>query len=142
MLAEYPVGNSCCLVQPETDAFKYTIAYLLNWLQILNLLSHLTPENRSLLARFLTESEYFYRLMDNLFRLMPLQSEQSEQHHMSHSKLIRKSLDHNSFSSLDINLHVQAISCQVYYQVLRKVPACMRLWLGKLDKGIFEMVNR
>lgn len=138
MLSEYFLGETCCLIEVGTDSFLYTIAYLLNWSEILNLFSHLTAENRSLLARYLTESDYFSRLMDNLFKLMPLNP---ESHEKKLEEFIRKSLDRNFLDDLSVNHHVQAIACHVYFQVIRKMPACLRLWYGNLSKKIADQVN-
>ncbi|XP_015789304.1 E3 ubiquitin-protein ligase listerin [Tetranychus urticae] len=139
LLSDYSLGITCCLIKPRTDSFCYTVAYLLNWLQILTSFSQLNDENRSSLAGFLTDSGYISNLLNNLFKLMPIAPDDQVS---DEANFIRNVLTVTRLDELDEDSHIQAISCLVYFHILRKMPACVRMWLSKLDKKTSETVNR
>ena len=139
MLIDFDVGETCCLIKPETDSFAYTIAYLLNWIHILSFFNHLADENRQMLASYLTEFHYLHRLFNNIFRLMPINSICGTKFSL---ELIQKSSKDNFLEDIDVNEHIQVLSLIVYYNLLRKMSACLRLWFSSLDKRIADLFSR
>src|SRR5882757_7903785 len=72
LLSEFLIGDCCCVVEPNTDSFTYTLGYLLIWTQIIDIFPLLSDKLRPQLSTFLKQSSYLSRLLENLFRLMPL----------------------------------------------------------------------
>lgn len=141
MLSEFLIGDCCCVVEPQTDSFTYTFAYLLIWIEILEVFSNLCDETRSQFAAFLRQSSYLSRLLENLFRLMPLYSTDSP----SSSFMLYSDFPKVPVLSLTNDLgsaDIQKVSCYLYFLILRRLPASVRQWWNNLDRKASDVVNK
>ncbi len=142
MLSEFLIGDCCCIVEPNTDSFTYTFAYLLIWIEILEIFSNLSDETRSQFAAFLRQSNYLSRLLENLFRLMPLSSNSSQtSNFMSMFSDFSKQPVFTMTNNLDSN-EIQRLSCFVYFLILRRLPASVRQWWNNCDRKTSDVVNK
>lgn len=145
MLSDFAIGDCCCIVEPQTDSFNYTLAYLLLWIEALELFSSLIDEMRSEYASFLRQSNFLSRLLENLFRLMPVSHNDYEAQDFCKLFSDQREFCNHPNLSLDANLDssdIQKLSCYVYYLVLRKLPASVRQWWNNLDKRTSDIVNK
>lgn len=145
MLIEYPIGTFCS-VQPNTDSFTYTFAYLLLWVEVLELMSSITadkPTLRSQYQDFLRDSDLLSRLLKNLFRLMPLSGGECPK--ILSPNLFERQFTRHSVLSIDEpsdSSHIQRLSCHLYYLLLRRVPASVREWCRNSDRNTSDIVNQ
>ncbi|RWS10947.1 RNF160 protein-like protein, partial [Dinothrombium tinctorium] len=137
MLCDFRVGDCCCIVDPTTDAHHYSLAYLFTWCQIFEYFSFLTPENRSLLSGYLNESGTLFKLLNNVFRLMPIHEDADT----DPRSMILTSFDFHA-AEPPSSREIQHMSSQVYIMALRKMPASIRLWLSNQDKRVVDVVNQ
>jgi len=142
MLSEFLIGDCCCIVEPQTDSFTYTSAYLLIWIQILEIFSNLSDETRSQFSAFLRQSSYLSRLLENLFRLMPLSPTDSES---SISTVVFSDSPKEPLLSMTNDLRssdIQKLSSYLYFLILRRLPASARQWWNNCDRKTSEVVNK
>lgn len=145
MLQEVAIGDCCCIVQANTDTFTYTLAYLLLWSIVLEIFTQLTDEMRSQYASFLKNSNLLSRLLENLFRLMPVvpaNETESKVLNVFLPELFIPSKNSVSINETLDSFDIQKQSLYVYYLVLRKLPASARQWWNNLDKRTADVVNK
>lgn len=65
------MGEDSCRVEPSTDSFTYTFAYLLLWDILLTLCDQASTELRYQYADWLRNEDLLKNFLNNLFRLMP-----------------------------------------------------------------------
>lgn len=141
MLSEYSVGECCCIVSPSTDSYVYTMSYLIVWLEIIELLDQLNAEYKSPFCSYLKETNLFYRLLSNLFRLIPVSQDDIEEKDISLSNMFMEPLKFDICQKPSVT-ELQHISCQLYLIALEKMPASVRQWLSHQDKRVVDSVNR
>lgn len=67
----FRLGEDSCTVEPSTDSFTYTFAYLLLWDVLLTLCEQASTELRYQYADWLRNEDLLKNFLNNLFRLMP-----------------------------------------------------------------------
>ena len=143
MLSGYSI-DYCCVVEPNTDSFTYTFAYLLLWVEILEIFGNTCEENPTLrpqMIAFLKENGFLSRLLKNLFRLMPLSTTDGK---IFSAELFDKNFTRYSLLSMDESInssHIQGLSFHLYYLILRQLPAAVREWFNSTDRKTTIVVN-
>ncbi|CAG2175323.1 unnamed protein product [Oppiella nova] len=143
MLSEYLIGDCICVVEADTDSFTYTLGYLLLWTQILEIFGQLSDEMKPQLTAFLRQSSYLSRLLENLFRLMPLSA--TDVNAIDGQWLSTTTINEWTESLVDQRLestHIQRLSTHLYYLILRRLPASVRQWWNNCDRKTADAVNK
>ena len=142
LLSEFGIGDYCD-IEAQTDAFTYTFAYLLIWTEILEFFANISDQMHPLYAEFLRQTTYLPRLMETLFRLMPL-SVKDINRVVSADLFDTRMTTNTEFVCLDEpsdSSHIHRLSSHLYYLLLRRMPASVRQWYKNCDKNTSELVN-
>lgn len=142
MLSDLKLGEDSCHVQPFTDSYNYTLAYLLIWDIMLCLCEEASIELKFQYADWLRQEDILKSLLDNLFRLMPIEV----LHHAESKKLYHPEW----FSSrvefvaekVCTSAELEHMVCWIYYSTLLQLPALVRQWWSRVEIRIAQIVER
>lgn len=127
---ELPFGEYAPLTEASKVARTYTLGYLLSWNLIIKLISESNQELRPKFGEFIRQENYLDLLVPTLFHLMMIDTRSPS------SETILQAF------SLPNSLDIRIIAIQLYYGILRHLPALFRQWWNNLsDKrtcGIIE----
>lgn len=143
MLLGIRLGNSCTTVCPCTDAYTYSTAYLLLWVVVLDMCGKAVSELRYQYATMLRDSGFLKSLLENLFRLMPeevLYTTDPKFKLQKTSEMFSSppSLEYSKAYSSEMLEH---LSCWVYCNTLRRLPALVREWWSDMDSRVASLVD-
>lgn len=143
LLSDFDVGD-CCIVQPQTDSYTYTLGYLLCWSQLLSFFGASPAEARSEYATFLQEMGFLANLLKHLFCLMPENINLASATASSPSKGKTMFTEAVTFIPGEdfTSLKLQHMACQVYLDTISKLPALVRNWWNSQNKRIIDHVER
>lgn len=139
MLADHSVGDFC-YIEPASDCHVVILAYLMNWIHLIELFANLDTELRACFASFLREAGFLFKLFDNLFKLMPYSAEDQEHAHVPLNDMFKQEVELHLDAEPSSN-ELQHLACRVYYAALRKMPASARQWWTNQDKRVTDHVN-
>lgn len=143
MLLGIRLGNSCT-VCPFTDAYTYTMAYLLLWTVILEMCGLAIPELRYQYATILRNSGFLKNLLQNVFRLMPEQVLQGTdpKYKVHKTSEMFASAPSLAFSQAYSSEMLEHMSCWVYCTALQRLPALVRQWWSELEPRVASLVEQ
>ncbi|XP_014213334.1 E3 ubiquitin-protein ligase listerin [Copidosoma floridanum] len=133
--------TTSCTIQPYTDSYTYTIGYLLAWSVVLNMCAKANGDLRYHYAEILKE-DFFPCLLNNLFRLMPVEVLQD-----SKNKSIELINIFSSVPSLDFmagwtEWRLDHLVCSLYTNCLRYLPVLVRQWWSTADSRVSTAVDK
>lgn len=139
MLDEFKLGEESCRVQPSTDSFTYTFAYLLLWDVLLTLCEKSPTELRYQYTDWLKNEDLLQNFLTNIFRLMP-----SGILHFNDGKskslfLNRPLLEMNESCASD---KIEELVCWLYAFSLAQLPALVRQWWTCIDSRVAQIVEK
>ncbi|KAJ8985103.1 hypothetical protein NQ317_019789 [Molorchus minor] len=144
MLMGFKLGEDSCRVEPSTDSFTYTFAYLLMWDVLLTLCEQSAAELRYQYADWLRNEDLLTNFLNNLFRLMP-----SKVLHFNESGRQSKRFKKYFMSKPDMDIKdsynsdkIEYIVCWLYALVLSQLPALVRQWWTNLDTKVAQVVDK
>ncbi|KAL3280344.1 hypothetical protein HHI36_017833 [Cryptolaemus montrouzieri] len=142
MLIGLKLGEDSCHVQPFTDSYNYTLAYLLIWDVLLTLCEKATTELKYQYADWLRQEDILKNLFNNLFRMMP-----TEILHYSESKKLFHLDWFSARACLDVkdvctSTKLEHMVCWVYFLTLSQLPALVRQWWSGTETRIAQIVER
>ncbi|XP_064473066.1 E3 ubiquitin-protein ligase listerin-like [Ornithodoros turicata] len=143
LLSDFEVGD-CCVVQPKTDSYTYTLAYLLSWSQLLSFFRASPAEARSEYAEYLQEAGVLANLLRHLFCLMPENINLTSPTSGSPVKGRTMFSQAVTFTPAEefTSLKLQHVACQTYLDTISKLPALVRSWWNSQNKRIMDHVER
>ncbi|XP_033608921.1 E3 ubiquitin-protein ligase listerin-like, partial [Cryptotermes secundus] len=120
------------------------MAYFLLWTVILEMCGLAIPELRYQYATFLRNSGFLRSLLQNVFRLMPVQVLQGTDpkykvHKASEMFTSPPSL---AFSQAYSSEMLEYMSCWVYCSALQRLPALVRQWWSELEPKVASLVEQ
>ncbi|KAK7078155.1 hypothetical protein SK128_026917 [Halocaridina rubra] len=143
-IAERNMGDECILL-PPTDAYVFTLAYLLAWKLSLKCITYASDANQHQYSSYLRQSNKLQVLLELLFKLMPQTPVIEEAG--------RKSTDEKSSPTMfntQLNLEpgvtvtpniISHLACKVYYDCVSQIPAAVRQWFIGLDRQCQSIVD-
>ncbi|KAK9753539.1 Ring finger domain [Popillia japonica] len=142
MLIDFRLGENSCRVEPYTDSYTYTFAYLLLWDVILTMCEKASTELRYQYADWLRNEDFLNNLLNNIFKLIPAE--------VLHYNDIRiKPFDEwfvKKFQLLltdQINSNkIERMACWVYANTLTQLPALVRQWWSSIETRVNQVVDR
>ncbi|KAK0182335.1 hypothetical protein PV327_000484 [Microctonus hyperodae] len=130
-----------CIVQPYTDSYTYTFGYLLAWANVLNMCSHAHADLRYQYGEILKD-ELFSSLMNNIFRLMPLDALQDNKTKITSTYVMEMFKNSPAFNFHDVLSKLDHVVCWVYGNCLRHLPVLARQWWSTTDSRVGNVVER
>ncbi|XP_018571354.1 E3 ubiquitin-protein ligase listerin isoform X2 [Anoplophora glabripennis] len=142
MLMGFKLGEDSCRVEPSTDSFTYTFAYLLLWDVLLTLCDQASTELRYQYADWLRNEDLLKNFLNNLFRLMP-----TEVLHFNEGKsksLLEVFLEKPPMDVRDTcnSQKIERLVCWLYASTLAQLPALVRQWWTSLETKIAQVVEK
>ncbi|KAJ8918958.1 hypothetical protein NQ315_016860 [Exocentrus adspersus] len=142
MLMGFKLGEDACRVEPSTDSFTYTFAYLLLWDVLLTLCEQASTELRYQYSDWLKNEDLLMTFLNNLFRLMP-----TEVLHFSEGKsksLVELFLEKPAIDVRDTcnSQAIERLVCWLYASALAQLPALVRQWWTSLETKIAQVVEK
>ncbi|XP_017893627.1 E3 ubiquitin-protein ligase listerin [Ceratina calcarata] len=130
-----------CTIQPYTDSYTYTVGYLLSWAIILDMCAHAHGDLLYQYAELLKDN-FFPSLLNNIFRLMPVEVLQDSKN--KGAKLVEifstePSLD---FGESWTEWRLDHIVCWLYTNSLRHLPVLVRQWWSTADSRVSAAVDK
>ncbi|GLH11764.1 RING finger protein 160 [Gryllus bimaculatus] len=128
MLTEFSIGDSC-IIQPHTDSYYYTAAYLLLWNLVLHACDLANSELRYQYATLLRNEGFLPSLLNNLFILMP--SEVLETQPKAKTTALGNMFGEAPQLSLGTECtsqQLQHMACWIYCWAVSRLPALVRQW--------------
>ncbi|CAG9858317.1 unnamed protein product [Phyllotreta striolata] len=142
LLMEFKLGDDSCRVEPLTDSFTYTFAYLLLWDILLSLCEKSSTELRFQYADWLKNEDLLENLLNNLFRLMPAEVLQfSERKSKSLMEPFLRKPDISVTDTCDSE-KIENLVCWIYSSTLAQLPAVVRHWWTSLDGKLSQIVEK
>lgn len=142
MLLEFRLGEDSCRVEPYTDSYTFTLAYLLIWDILLMLCDKSSTELRYQYAQWMKEKDYLTILLNNSFKLMP-----SEVLHTVDGK--SKPLKHYFVEKFDFPFkggvtseRLERLVCWVFNGAVHQLSALVRQWWADADTRTAQIVER
>ncbi|XP_039275962.1 E3 ubiquitin-protein ligase listerin [Nilaparvata lugens] len=142
MLCEFQLGDTC-FVEPFTDSYTYTLAYLFLWLSILELCDKADSQLRFMYTGWIKENQFINTLMKTLFCLMP-----EEAIHTKNQEGNVKFIQDLYAAPPDVSKvmwdssMVAHLSCFTYHRLLARMPSEVRQWWSQLDHKMAVLVER
>ncbi|XP_043272085.1 E3 ubiquitin-protein ligase listerin [Venturia canescens] len=133
--------TTSCTIQPHTDSYTYTIGYLLAWANVLDMCAHAHADVRYQYAEFLKDN-YFPYLLNNIFRLMPVEILQDSKTKSSKFTEIFSTLPSFEFRESWTEWRLDHIVCWLFTNSLRHLPVLVRQWWGTADSRISAAVEK
>ncbi|XP_077977369.1 E3 ubiquitin-protein ligase listerin-like isoform X1 [Glandiceps talaboti] len=140
ILTDVRVGE-CVLIEGYSDAYYYSLAYLLSWKLLLAFFKGATAELRAGYAAYFRQHKMVTTLLKNLFRLMP---ETPVTMDRSTSKTVNMFTVQPQFfntGSVQSSQNICHLSCSVYYSASEDIPAMVRQWWNSQDKRVASYVD-
>ncbi|RZF45698.1 hypothetical protein LSTR_LSTR004993 [Laodelphax striatellus] len=144
MLCEFQLGDTC-IVEPFTDSYTYTLAYLFLWLSILELCDKADSQLRFMYTGWIKENQFINTLMKTLFCLMPeeaIHTMNQEGNVKFIQDLYAAPPDVSKGTNKIILLNISSLSCFTYYRLLARMPSEVRQWWSQLDHKMAMLVER
>ncbi|KAK9879336.1 hypothetical protein WA026_004187 [Henosepilachna vigintioctopunctata] len=142
MLMGYKLGEDSCRVEPFTESYSYTFAYLLMWDVLLTLCEKASTELKYQYADWLRKENILKDLFNNLFRLMPLEILHClETKSPMHSEWFscRPALNPKDIYSSE---NLEHMVCWIYSLTLSQLPVLVRQWWSVTDSKTAQLVER
>ncbi|XP_050511017.1 E3 ubiquitin-protein ligase listerin [Diabrotica virgifera virgifera] len=142
MLMGFKLGEDSCRVEPMTDSYTYTLAYLLLWDVLLTLCDSASTELRFQYADWLRNENLLNTFLNNLFKLMP-----TEVLHYGEGKS-KCIMDHfvkkPQMCAKDAcdSEKIEQLVCWLYSSALAQLPALVRQWWTTLDSKLAQVVEK
>ncbi|KAK1131911.1 hypothetical protein K0M31_016058 [Melipona bicolor] len=130
-----------CTIQPHTDAYTYTIGYLLSWAIILDMCANAHEDLLYLYAEILKDS-FFPNLLDNIFRLMPVEILQDNINKSAKLMEIFSTEPSLNFGESWTEWRLDHIVCWIYTNSLRYLPVLVRQWWNTADSKVSVAVDK
>ncbi|KOX73030.1 E3 ubiquitin-protein ligase listerin [Melipona quadrifasciata] len=130
-----------CTIQPHTDAYTYTIGYLLSWAIILDMCANAHEDLLYLYAEILKDS-FFPNLLDNIFRLMPVEILQDNINKSVKLMEIFSTEPSLNFGESWTEWRLDHIVCWIYTNSLRYLPVLVRQWWNTADSKVSVAVDK
>lgn len=142
MLLEFKLGEDSCRVEPYTDSYAFTLAYLLIWDILLLLCDKSTTELRYQYAQWMKDKDYLSIFLSNSFKLMPLEV----LHSVDGSSKPLKHYFHDKFdfpfNGGVTSERLERLVCWVYDGAVGQLPALVRQWWADADTRTAQIVER
>ncbi|XP_058790902.1 E3 ubiquitin-protein ligase listerin [Phymastichus coffea] len=130
-----------CTIQPHTDSYTYTIGYLLTWGLVLNMCAKANADLRCNYAEILKD-DYFPSLMNNIFRLMPIEVLQDTKNKNYKLTEIFSTVPSFDFTDSWTEWRLDHLVCWVYTNCLRYLPVLVRQWWSTADSRVSAAVDK
>ncbi|XP_046596991.1 E3 ubiquitin-protein ligase listerin isoform X1 [Neodiprion lecontei] len=130
-----------CTIQPYTDSYTYTLGYLFEWAILLDMCSYAHAELRYQYSELLKD-DFFPSLMNNLFRLMPVEIFQDNKNKAVRLTEIFSTAPSFSFAKTWTECRLDHLVCWLYANSLRQLPVLVRQWWGAADSRVSAAVER
>ncbi|XP_033336767.2 E3 ubiquitin-protein ligase listerin [Megalopta genalis] len=130
-----------CTIQPYTDSYTYTVGYLLLWAIILDMCANAHGDLLYQYAEALKDN-YFPSLLNNIFRLMPvevLQDNKNKGAKLTEIFSLEPSLE---FGESWTEWRLDHIVCWLYRNSLRHLPVLVRQWWSASDSRVSAAVDK
>ena len=138
VLQDTAIGE-CKVIEPNTQECTFATSYFLSWKLLLTLFTSASLELRAQYAKYLMSISAVDSLFVHLFRLM---SEPSPQLAKDKTKKIifgqQPELNTHSVPTSGL---LQSLSCHVYYECLKSIPALMRHCWRSMDKKTGDFID-
>ncbi|KAI4457621.1 zinc finger protein [Holotrichia oblita] len=142
MLIDFRLGENSCRVEPYTDSYTYTFAYLLLWDVILSMCEKASTELRYQYADWLRNEDFLNNLLNNIFKLIPAE--------VLHYNDIRiKPFDEWFVKKFQLLLtdpinsnKIERMACWVYANAVTQLPALVRQWWSSIETRVNQVVDR
>lgn len=139
MLLDFRLGEDSCRVEPFTDSYTYTFAYLLLWDILLYLCEKSSTELRFQYADWLRKEDLLNSLLSSIFKLMPLGVFQSESAKLGSWFVEKTTL---SLEEPITSEKIERLNCSVYASTLAQLPATVRQWWSSAEARTSQIVER
>ncbi|XP_024938302.1 uncharacterized protein LOC107265048 isoform X2 [Cephus cinctus] len=130
-----------CTIQPYTDSYTYTVGYLLAWAIVLDMCSNAHAELRYQYAEVL-KNDPFTCLLNNLFRLMPVEVFQDNKNKATKLIEIFRTSPSLNFAESWTEERLDHIVCWLYANTLRHLPVLVRQWWSIADSRVGATVDK
>ncbi|XP_046741676.1 E3 ubiquitin-protein ligase listerin isoform X2 [Diprion similis] len=142
MLLEFKLCETVsCTIQPYTDSYTYTLGYLFEWAILLDMCSYAHSELRYQYSELLKD-DFFPCLMNNLFRLMPVEIFQDNKNKAVRLTEIFSTAPSFSFAKTWTEWRLDHLVCWLYANSLRQLPVLVRQWWGAADSRVSAAVEK
>ncbi|XP_015122919.1 uncharacterized protein LOC107045242 [Diachasma alloeum] len=144
MLMEFRLCDTVsCVIQTHTDSYTYTLAYLLEWMVLLEMCEAAHADLRYQYAEVLKD-ELFPSLMNNVFRLMPVEvlQENKSKGMVGQITEMFRSEPVVEVGGSTSEIRVEEIVCWIYIKCLRHLPVLARQWWSTTESRVSSTVER
>nr|CAD7403615.1 unnamed protein product [Timema cristinae] len=134
--------GDCCVVQPHTDAYTFTLAYLLLWDIVLDMCGWAGPQLRYHYAAGLSNKGLMQTLLQTVFCLMPeeiLRLLDVKGSKISEVLMSGLNLKYGVSSRSET---LQDLACWMYFCSLRRLPAMVRQWWSGEEPRVASLVEK
>ncbi|XP_011301777.1 E3 ubiquitin-protein ligase listerin [Fopius arisanus] len=144
MLMDFKLCDTIsCVIQTHTDSYTYTLAYLLEWLILLEMCETAHADLRYQYAEVLKD-ELFPSLLNNVFRLIPVEVLQENRNKRVVDQIrdmFRSEVKVEIGGSLS-DVRIEEIVCWIYIKCLRHLPVLARQWWSTTESRVSSAVDR
>ncbi|XP_034174521.2 E3 ubiquitin-protein ligase listerin [Osmia lignaria lignaria] len=130
-----------CTIQPYTDSYTYTVGYLLTWAIILEMCKNAHGDLLYQYAERL-KNNVFSSLLNNIFRLMPVEMLQDNKNKSSKVVEIFSTEPSLDFGESWTEWRLDHIVCWLYTNSLRYLPVLVRQWWSTADSRVSAAVDK
>nr|CAD7602362.1 unnamed protein product [Timema genevievae] len=134
--------GDCCTVQPHTDAYTFTLAYLLLWDIVLDMCGWAGAQLRYHYAAGLSNKGLMQTLLQTVFCLMPeeiLRLLDVKGSKISEVLMSGLNLKYGVSSRSET---LQDLACWMYFCSLRRLPAMVRQWWSGEEPRVASLVEK
>ncbi|GJQ69098.1 hypothetical protein Trydic_g6262 [Trypoxylus dichotomus] len=142
MLIDFRLGENSCRVEPYTDSYTYTFAYLLLWDITLTMCEKASTELRYQYADWLRNEDFLSNLLNNIFKLIP-----AEVLHYNDMRI--KPFDEWFTKKFELPLtnpitsdKIERMVCWVYGNTVTQLPALVRQWWSSIETRVNQVVDK
>lgn len=155
MLSDIKLTENSCRIEPYTDSYTYTFAYLSLWDIVLTLCRDSSTELcYQYTVRLRDEDDLLIKMLNNIFKLMPIDvlnndtiTRQQQQHQQQHCRYDdyfakRYTLDLLNERVTNDGQRIEEIACWIYSTTVQCLPACVRQWWSNSDARMSQLIER